>query len=220
MRAGWFGVGLVFSPAPGRQPLPAPPGWLRGPPAPQPRSRHCSAQLSRALKKGKNLNFLSEKRVLLLETARFAGEPRVVESDSPLQNPSPKSRPIPHHSAPFSVCLFPRSLFHVCGTNPLGIPAPELQHLAPRISTSCTYPRHAHFLPCPAIPPRFSPRFLHPSLISLANLNPFPSAARICFNFLVFFFLKERGIFQAPCTQHPISPCPSCPVFRLAGWDP
>lgn len=110
MRAGWFGVGLVFSPPPGRQSLPAPPGWLRGPPAPQPRSRHCSAQLSRALKKGKNLNFLSEKRVLLLETARFAGEPRVVESDSPLQNPSPKSRPIPHHNAPFSVCLFPRSL--------------------------------------------------------------------------------------------------------------
>lgn len=115
----------------------------------------------------------------------------------PPPKPIPKSRPIPHHSTPLSVWLFPPS-FPCLRDKSSGNAAPKVQNVCPgparAVHARCIPTLHTftHFLPCPALPPPFTPRFLHPSFISLANLKPFPFCCADSFNFFSIFFKGKR----------------------------
>lgn len=138
-----------------------------------------------------------------------------MESDSLLQNPSQNLGPflITTFLAQSVFILLP-SLWDKSRGNPSSPRPGSLSQDQHEPNILCTSPpcTHTHFLPCPPFPPPFTPRFLHPSLISLANLNRFPFAARIFFS---IFFFKGKRYFPS-CFQ----PFPSPPVFRLVGLDP
>lgn len=161
----------------------------------------------------------------MFETARFEGS-------SGLWKATPSSKTHPQNLGPFLITtLLSQSVFFllpfgVCGTNPVGMPAPKTQNLSPRISTGCVcsvhpHPAHTHTFPALSSDSTTIYSALSPSLINLAcQFKPFPFCCTDSFNIFFLLFLKERGIFQDSFRQLPISPFPSPPVFRLAGLDP
>lgn len=121
----------------------------------------------------------------------------------------------------FSLLPFP-CLWDKSSGNP-GSQTPEcLSQDQLGLSKLCTSPPCAHFLPCPAIPPRFTRRFLHPSSIPLAYLNPFPSATRFFFIFcLYYYYFLRKEVFSVLLSDIARSrPSHPLPVFAWQDWTP
>lgn len=157
-----------------------------------------------------------------LETARLAREQRVWKA-------IPSSKTHPRNLGPFLMAtLLSRSAFFLLPFPCLGDKSSgNRSSQSPRCLSQdqhelyilCTSPPRTHFLPCPAIPPRFTP-----SLIPLScQFKPFPFC---CTKFLYFlknyyyYYFKKRGIFRAAFRQRPISPFPSPPSFSLGRIGP
>lgn len=139
---------------------------------------------------------------MLLETARGAA---ARGKRFPPPKPIPKSRPIPHHNTPCSVCFYPPSLS--VGQIPWESQLPKARISLPgsaRAEHTLYIPTlHTHTFPALS---GFSTTIysaLSPSLINLAcQFKPFPFC---CADFFFYFFLKEKDIFQAAFSpSHPL----------------